>query len=281
MITLRPVQPEDADILFPLIYKTAVTDTLLWDGPSSLDEYRQGLAERAERSARGEIHLFTIIESASGQPVGMTDIRPMEDFRADVGIWIGQPYHGRGYGTQAVRLLVEYGFGQLKMAKIEAYIFCGNWSSRRIFEKNGFILEGTIRQSVRKRGQLLDEWLMGITHADFASSSYIVHLCQRTAWQEAQAQGEYRGEGSLEMEGFIHCSRPDQILRVANSFFQGKPDLELLWIDPTRLRAEIRWETADGDRFPHIYGPLNLDALLAVRDFAPDADGVFRNIPGI
>ena len=84
------------------------------------------------------------------------------------------------------------------------------------------------------------------------------------------------------MEGFIHLSRPDQILKVANAFYRGLTDAILLWIDPARLNAELRWETVDADVFPHLYGPLNLEAVVAVSDLQPDSAGVFRgNIPTI
>ena len=108
----------------------------------------------------------------------------------------------------------------------------------------------------------------------------IVHLCERTAWQEAQRQGEYRA-ASLTQEGFIHLSRPDQVVAVANRFYRGMQSMVLLWVAPQRLQADLRWEAADQDTFPHIYGPLNISAVIAVTDFSPDPDGVFRTSPQI
>ena len=91
--------------------------------------------------------------------------------------------------------------------------------------------------------------------------------------------GEYRA-ASLELEGFIHFSRPEQVLRVANAYYPGQLDLVLLWIDPQKLAAELRWESSDWDIFPHLYGALNLDAVVKVVDFAPDNDGIFRQVTG-
>jgi uncharacterized protein (DUF952 family) len=96
----------------------------------------------------------------------------------------------------------------------------------------------------------------------------LVHLCQRPAWEQAQARGEYRAP-SLDSEGFIHCSRPEQVQRVALRFYQAMPELVLLWIDAERVLPEIRWEAADGETFPHIYGPLNLEAVVSVQDYDP------------
>jgi uncharacterized protein (DUF952 family) len=104
--------------------------------------------------------------------------------------------------------------------------------------------------------------------------SYLVHLCQRSAWDQALAAGEYRAP-SLEREGFIHCSRAQQIQRVALRFYGDLPGLILLWIDPERVRPEIRWEEADGESFPHLYGPLNLDAVISYQDYDPVSGALF------
>lgn len=92
---------------------------------------------------------------------------------------------------------------------------------------------------------------------------WIVHICPRRDWLAAQAAGIYRA-ASLENVGFIHCSRPEQVPGVLQRFFAGAGDLLLLWIDPRRLQAELRWESADGEQFPHLYGALNLDAVVGV-----------------
>lgn len=168
MIHLQPIRAEDADLLFPLVNRTPITDTLAWDGPKSLDSFRSDLGERAQQVERGERHIFSMIDPQSGSPIGSADIRPDDDnFRADLGLWIGQPYHSRGYGTAAVHWLVTYGFKTLNLEKIEARVFCGNFASRRIFEKNGFALEGTIRKALQKRGHPVDEWLFGLTREDY------------------------------------------------------------------------------------------------------------------
>jgi RimJ/RimL family protein N-acetyltransferase len=167
-ITLKPVEGRDANELFPLVYHTDVTDTLCWNGPDSLEDYQIGLKMREARVQQGILHHFTIIENRSGRLIGNIDIRPDENnFRGDIGIWIGKIYQGKGYGAQAVRQILEYGFKTLGMTKIEACIYVGNWTSRRIFEKNGFILEGTIRKAVIKRGQPVDEWILGITREEY------------------------------------------------------------------------------------------------------------------
>src|SRR4051794_13490792 len=103
----------------------------------------------------------------------------------------------------------------------------------------------------------------------------IYHITSRDAWQQAQAAGSYRAD-TLSTEGFIHTSTGAQVARTANRFYHGRAGLVLLAIDPVQLSAELRYEAAsDSELFPHIYGPLNLDAVTAVRDFVPGPDGSF------
>ena len=108
----------------------------------------------------------------------------------------------------------------------------------------------------------------------------ILHITRWQDWQAAQAVGAYRAD-SLAAEGFIHCSTPAQALKPANEMFHGQTGLALLVIDPARVTAVIRYEDCyeTGMAFPHIYGPLNLDAVVKVVDFPPNADGAFSLPP--
>jgi uncharacterized protein (DUF952 family) len=96
-------------------------------------------------------------------------------------------------------------------------------------------------------------------------SSVLFHLTTRPAWQRAVATGDYV-PASLEDEGFIHLSTEPQWPGVRERFYATTPELILLVIDPSRLRHEIRYELADGDRYPHLYGPLDVSAVIEVRE---------------
>ena len=102
----------------------------------------------------------------------------------------------------------------------------------------------------------------------------ILHICSKDDWLLALDQGEYLAD-SLETEGFIHCSRPEQVENVANHYYAGLSRLVLLHVDPDRLIPKVKWEAADGDEFPHVYGPLNLDAVTEIEPFEPEDDGRF------
>lgn len=105
--------------------------------------------------------------------------------------------------------------------------------------------------------------------------SPILHITSNEQWQNAKQAGFYRC-ASLDSEGFIHCSRVEQVVWVANSFYRGQRALVLLCIDPAKVQAEIKDEEIDGgEPFPHLYGELNLDAVIKVVGFEPDQDGQF------
>jgi uncharacterized protein (DUF952 family) len=106
----------------------------------------------------------------------------------------------------------------------------------------------------------------------------ILHLCSADDWKTALKDGQYHA-ASLETEGFIHCSKTEQILDVANRYYSGVIGLVVLWIDPTKLTAELRYEASEGDMYPHLYGPLNIDAVFAFAEISPESDGVFRTLP--
>ncbi|HSS09337.1 MAG TPA: DUF952 domain-containing protein [Acidimicrobiales bacterium] len=108
----------------------------------------------------------------------------------------------------------------------------------------------------------------------------IFHIAREADWQAALTGGTYRISTvgrSLEDEGFIHCSQRHQVAGVANAFYRGRADLVLLVIDTDLVAPDIRYEASDGgtERFPHIYGPLNVESVVAVEPLKPRKDGAF------
>ena len=102
----------------------------------------------------------------------------------------------------------------------------------------------------------------------------IFHITTREAFRKEAAS--YSPE-KFQTEGFIHCSTPDQVVKVADARFRGQSGLVLLCIETDKVQPEIRYENLEGGQelFPHIYGELNTDAVLQIVEFAPGADGYF------
>jgi uncharacterized protein (DUF952 family) len=108
--------------------------------------------------------------------------------------------------------------------------------------------------------------------------SVIFHITRSQQWEQAKQVQSYRGD-TLDTEGFIHCSTLPQVLKSANKFFVGQTGLLLLSIDSEKVESELKYEFAAGEDYPHIYGPLNVDAVLQVFEFEPGADGKFQLPP--
>ena len=116
----------------------------------------------------------------------------------------------------------------------------------------------------------------------------ILHLLSRKSWIEAQEVGQLIAP-SVAIEGFAHCSTEHQMVDVANKYYRGTRDMVLLNIDPDKLTSPLKFEPPahlDGSPalpheplFPHIYGPINLDAVSEVIDFPCNEEGLFTSPP--
>ena len=104
----------------------------------------------------------------------------------------------------------------------------------------------------------------------------IYHITPMPDWESARAAGSYAAD-SLRSEGFIHCSTAEQVIVTANRRFKGRRDLVLLCIETSRVKAKIRDENLEGgiELYPHVFGALDTESIVAVYDFPPQDDGSF------
>jgi uncharacterized protein (DUF952 family) len=88
-------------------------------------------------------------------------------------------------------------------------------------------------------------------------------------WEAARQAGRFEGSADDRRDGFIHFSGGETVIGTARKYFAGQSGLMLLAVDPARL-ADLRWEPSRDDAlFPHLYGPLELDAVIKA-DRLPD-----------
>jgi uncharacterized protein (DUF952 family) len=105
--------------------------------------------------------------------------------------------------------------------------------------------------------------------------SVIFHITRREQWEKALSEGVYRGD-TLDSQGFIHCSTLPQTVKVANALYLAQKGLVLLCIAVDKVQPEIKYEGAGSEElYPHIYGPLNVGAVVKVADFEPAKNGKF------
>jgi uncharacterized protein (DUF952 family) len=103
----------------------------------------------------------------------------------------------------------------------------------------------------------------------------LFHIVSEVEWNQARALGLYRPP-SLAADGFIHLSTDRQLLPTAAKWFKGQRGLLVLSIRADRLRAELRFDPVGDQAFPHLYGPLQLDAVVDVMKLPVAADGTFE-----
>ena len=102
----------------------------------------------------------------------------------------------------------------------------------------------------------------------------ITKVITKRNWEIAKTIGEIN-EASLKEEGFIHCSLLDQALKVAQKHFSNEEDVLLLSINPSLVKAEIKYELAsNGQEYPHVYGVINIESIVEIVPF-PKEDGEF------
>jgi uncharacterized protein (DUF952 family) len=93
----------------------------------------------------------------------------------------------------------------------------------------------------------------------------IYHVTTGADWNDAKQKGSYTAP-SLADEGFIHCSQDHQVAAVLERYFEGQTGLVKLVIDTDKLNSKFvfDWSPSIADTFPHVYGPINLAAVIEV-----------------
>jgi uncharacterized protein (DUF952 family) len=103
----------------------------------------------------------------------------------------------------------------------------------------------------------------------------IYHVADKAIWLAAKQKGKYEPE-SLEIEGFIHCCTKELFPQVTNFYFKGRTDIVLLEIDEDKLAMPLVWDDVGEHKFPHIYGPLEVFAVVQEADLRPNKQGLFE-----
>ncbi len=102
----------------------------------------------------------------------------------------------------------------------------------------------------------------------------IFHVCPRTAWAAAAATGRYDGSADDRRDGFIHFSTADQLVESVAKHRAGQDGLVLVGVEAEALGPALKWEPSRGGAlFPHLYGPLPVEAVAFVRDLPLGPDG--------
>lgn len=171
-LILRPIEETDVSALFPLINDADVArDMMSVPHPYPEEEYAPWIRQAREKMERREQFDMAIVLKETGLPIGSCGIMNIswDHMRGEIGYWLGKPYWGRGYMTDAARRMIEFGFHELGFERIHAYCFTRNGASARVLEKVGLMREGHIRHAIKKADGFHDLYLYGIIREEFAA----------------------------------------------------------------------------------------------------------------
>jgi [ribosomal protein S5]-alanine N-acetyltransferase len=167
-LVLKNFAESDIPELVPLIGAPEVAETTLRiPHPYEERHAREFLLSQAKEN---ELRLIIRLRS-DGRLCGGIGLHPDNQHqRAEIGYWIGVPFWGNGYATEAARAVVCYGFEQLKFNRISAAHFAGNAASGRVLQKIGMQYEGRMRQAIRKWHKFIDLERYAILREDYLST---------------------------------------------------------------------------------------------------------------
>ena len=164
---LRPLDRTDAPLLAAFVNHPETRRTVLRPRPTSLMQEEAFLMQLG--SSERDI-MFGLALREGGSLVGVSGLHQLDNVgrKAQLGLLIGLAEQwGKGYGTEATRLMLEYAFTTLNLNKVGLQVFSNNPAARRVYEKAGFRLEGTLREDYFVDGAYVDTLCMGVLRSEW------------------------------------------------------------------------------------------------------------------
>jgi ribosomal-protein-alanine N-acetyltransferase len=154
---LRPFRPEDAQSIAEMANDLSVWRNLrdLFPHPYTLEHARGFIEHTLSQSPTP--HRAIVVDGRAVGTLGLKLGTDVERISAELGYWLGAPYRGRGVMTEAIRAFTDEAFERFSLTRIFALPFAKNVASCRVLEKAGYVLEGVLRRSCIKEGQILDQ----------------------------------------------------------------------------------------------------------------------------
>lgn len=154
-LILRGMRVSDAPDMFEYARRPSVTEYLTWNPHTTIDETREYLTYVGQRYRTGDFYDWSMVDKETGRMIGtcgFTSFNCPAD-SAEIGYVLNPAYQGRGLATEAVRRVLQFGFEELNLHRIEAHFIQGNHASRRLMERVGMTFEGFARESMKIKGK--------------------------------------------------------------------------------------------------------------------------------
>lgn len=154
-LILRGMRVSDTEDMFEYARRPSVTQYLTWNPHTDPAETREYLTYVGQRYRTGDFYDWAVVDRESGHMIGtcgFTSFNCPHD-TAEIGYVLNPAYQGKGLATEAVRRVLDFGFDELGLHRIEAHFMEGNDASRRLMERVGMAFEGYARESMRIKGR--------------------------------------------------------------------------------------------------------------------------------
>jgi RimJ/RimL family protein N-acetyltransferase len=170
-VYLRPAERIDLPTFISWLNDAEVAENLAVRAPMSLATEEAWFDAMLDKQGKTDYH-FVICLRADDTPIGTIGLHALDfvNGTAEFGIAIGEKdQQNRGFGTDALRAICDFGFGELRLERIGLDVYEGNDRARRAYEKAGFVHEGTRRHAHFARGRHHDVHAMGLLRDDWAA----------------------------------------------------------------------------------------------------------------
>jgi ribosomal-protein-alanine N-acetyltransferase len=168
---LRYISKDDIPHIFKAAQYPGFTDGMLWDPPETEDELIAPYENNVKAWAEDLAYTFAIETKQSFEFLGRISIRKKEEEGLwDLGFWTHPEQQGKGFMSEAVRAVIEFGFRELEAGRIIACHAIWNKRSERVLKKNGMSLIENIPNGFQKNGKWIKENMLGITRIEWEES---------------------------------------------------------------------------------------------------------------
>ncbi len=163
-VVLRPIGPQDADAMMAALNDAELIRLTGTHAEFTREQIEEYCATRAEKDDRLD---FAVLDRGNGDYLGDLAITGLDPDNRSCGFRIAlrTDVAGRGYGTDATRLILDHVFS-LGVHRVELEVYAFNPRARHVYEKAGFIHEGTLRQALRWKGEWVDAAIMAVLATD-------------------------------------------------------------------------------------------------------------------
>ncbi len=169
-IAFRPLEVEDESLLRKWINDPVNRRFLLFRQPVNAAREREWIESHGKTNTD---YVFGVVVKQGGKLIGTVSLNNVNlvSRSAVLGICIGDHAHkARGYGREAIQLLLQFAFTELNLNRVELAVLADNWRAIRTYQKVGFVQEGCARQAHYRNGRYQDEYRFAMLRSEWEAS---------------------------------------------------------------------------------------------------------------